>query len=73
MAATTTRRRRPPSHGGSREGAGRKRLDGLGGEMVAVRLTSRQIARIQAWQEENGLETFSDALRSILDAVAGAK
>jgi hypothetical protein len=66
--APPSRRRRAPSHGGRREGAGRKSLDARGtAEVVAVRLTARHIARVERWMKRHHMETFSHALRAMIE------
>lgn len=53
--------------GGRRPGSGRKRLDGIGTQVVAVRLTPAHVARVERWLEEHELENFSAAVRSMID------
>lgn len=62
---------RPRKHGGRREGAGRKPLGGLGTQVVSVTLTPAHVAKVERWQEAHDLESFSEALRQIIDALPG--
>ena len=60
---------RPRKHGGRRAGAGRKRLEGVGTQVVSVTLTPQHVAKVERWQDEHDVETFSEAVRQIIDAV----
>lgn len=73
ISATMPRKRgpgRPRKHGGARPGAGRPRTDGVGTQRLIVFLTPDQVAKVERWQEANGADSFSEALRQIVDAVA---
>lgn len=73
MLSTVPRKRRPGrprQHGGRRPNqTGRPRLEGVGTEMRMVRLLPRQIAKVERWQEANGLDNFAEAVRQIIDAL----
>jgi hypothetical protein len=72
ITATMPRKRgpgRPRKHGGRREGSGRKPTEGVGLEVVGLlRLTPQQRAKAERWQEANGLDTFAEAVRQMIDA-----
>lgn len=61
--------RRRSRRGGRRAGAGRKRTAGLGTLQISYTLTARHIEKIQRWEEVNGCESASEALRQMIDAV----
>jgi len=56
-------------HGGRRDGAGRPRLEGIGITRVDVKLLERHINKVERWQEANGCDSFSEALRQMIDAM----
>ena len=53
--------------GGKRPGAGRPKIDPLGTQVVAVRLTPAHIARVERWMDTHGLANFSAAVRAMID------
>ena len=59
-------------HGGHRLGAGRKPLEGTGTHVVAVTLLSRQITKVERWQEAHDLESFSAAVRAMIDVASAS-
>jgi len=56
-------------HGGRREGAGRKPMPDGPGTPVTVWLPAAYIAKVVAWQDGRDCESFSEALRQMIDAV----
>lgn len=60
--------KRKKKHGGRRPGAGRKPLPEGPTTKVAVTLPAEHIAKVVAWQDAHDCESFSDALRQIIDA-----
>lgn len=58
-----------PKHGGRRPGAGRKPLPEGPGTPVTVWLPATHVARVVAWQDGHDCESFSEALRQMIDAV----
>jgi hypothetical protein len=72
-AKTKGKKEKRASWGGRREGAGRKRLDGVGTQVVAVRLTPAHIERAERWQESHELENFSAAVRSMIDVASATE
>jgi hypothetical protein len=61
---------RDKQHGGRRTGAGRKLTDNVGTVRVTVTLTPIQVAAVEHWRELHELDSFSEALRDIVDAGA---
>jgi hypothetical protein len=57
---------RKVTHGGRRPGAGRKPLEGVGTQVVAVRLTPADIARVERYLDTHGLANFSHAVRAMI-------
>jgi len=55
-------------HGGRRAGAGRKPMPKGPRQIVTVSLTDAAIAKVTRWQEKTGCDSFSQALRQIIDA-----
>jgi hypothetical protein len=55
-------------HGGRRNGAGRKLMAKGPRQIVTVSLSAEAIAKVQRWQEKAGCDSFSQALRQIIDA-----
>lgn len=54
-------------HGGRRPGAGRKPLPEGPTTPVTAHLPAAHIAKVVAWQDEHDCESFSDALRQMID------
>jgi len=54
--------------GGRREGSGRKPIAPGGARIVPVSLTNQQIQTVERWEDEHSCESFSAALREIIDA-----
>lgn len=71
MPEAPTPKRKPPKrkgkHGGRRAGAGRKPLPEGAGTPVTVWLPAAYIQRVVTWQDEHDCESFSEALRQLLD------
>ena len=65
-----TKRRpgRPRQHGGRRAGAGRKPLPEGHTTVVSATLSAKHIEKVERWQEAHGCDTFSEALRQMIDA-----
>ena len=61
---------RKKKHGGRRPGAGRKALPEGPTTKVAVTLPAEHIAKVVRWQDEHDCESFSDALRQMIDAAS---
>lgn len=66
MAKKTAPKKTAP-HGGRREGAGRKPLPEGPTTVVSVTLPAEHIAKVVRWQDEHDCDSFSDALRQIID------
>jgi hypothetical protein len=58
---------RPRPHGGRREGAGRKPLEGVGTQVVAVRLTPKNVDQVERYMDAHGLPNFSAAVRAMIE------
>jgi hypothetical protein len=56
------------SWGGRRKGSGRKLTDGQGTVPFGITLTPAQVAKIERWQEQKGCDSFSEAIREMIDA-----
>ena len=67
-------RKKPPkkkaSHGGRRPGAGRKPLPEGHTSVVSVTLPAEHIAKVVRWQDARDCESFSDALRQMIDTAS---
>lgn len=59
--------KRKKKHGGRRPGAGRKPLPEGHTTPVTVHLPAQHIAKVVSWQDARDCESFSDALRQIID------
>lgn len=57
-------------HGGRRRGAGRKPLPEGHTTPVTVHLPAPYIAKVVAWQDRHECESFSEALRQMIDAAS---
>ena len=71
ITSTMPRKRgpgRPRKHGGARPGAGRPPIGGIGTQKVQAYLTGDEIAKVEAWVERHDLESFSAALREMVNA-----
>jgi hypothetical protein len=55
------------THGGARDGAGRKPAE-PGGVDRAFRLYPRHLELIKRWQREHGVQSASEAVRQMLEA-----
>ena len=55
-------------HGGRRKGAGRKLTDGQGTVRVSITLTPAQQQQVERWMDTTGADSFSEAVREMLDA-----
>ena len=56
--------------GGKRRGAGRPRIDPLGTQVIAIRLTPKHIARVERYMDAHGLANFSRAVRAMIDVAS---
>jgi hypothetical protein len=57
-------------HGGKREGAGRPKIDPLGTQVVAVRLTPKHVGKVERYQDAHSLPNFSAAIRAMIDVAS---
>ena len=57
------------THGGRRAGAGRKPTDGVGVQILSITLTPKHIKKVEKWEDDHGTESFSEAMRQIIDTV----
>ena len=62
--------KRKPKHGGRREGAGRKPLPEGHTSVVSVTLTTPHIEKVERWQTQYACDTFSEAVRQIIDTAS---
>lgn len=67
MIAAMAKRKK---HGGRRPGAGRKPLPEGATTKVAVTLPAEHIAKVVAWQDAKDCESFSHALREMIDTAS---
>lgn len=62
--------KRKKKHGGRRPGAGRKPLPEGATTPVTVHLPALHIAKVVQWQDARDCESFSDALRQMIDTAS---
>jgi len=70
MIKGMAKKRSPGKHGGVRARAGRPPLEGIGTTKIAVSLLVTHIAKIERWQDEHGVDSFSGAVRDMIDAAS---